>query len=83
MVLTGLIGRYLLRFVPRTATGRQLDELGFTDEIMSLIDQVHGEALHEPDAVRAMQSLSTNCMSAEYHRPLATCASIWPSADDL
>lgn len=57
VVLTGLIGRYLLRYVPRTATGRQLDELGFTDEIMALIDQVRGAVLHDPDAVRAMQGL--------------------------
>lgn len=57
VVLTGLIGRYLLRYVPRTATGRQLDELGFTDEIMALIDQVRGSVLHNPEAVRAMQGL--------------------------
>lgn len=57
VVLTGLIGRYLLRYVPRTATGRQLDELGFTDEIMTLIDQVRTDVLHQPEAVRAMQGL--------------------------
>ena len=57
VLITGMIGRYLLRFVPRTATGRQLDEVGFTDEIMELIDQVRGDVLHDPTAVRAMQEL--------------------------
>ncbi len=57
VVATGLVGRYLLRFVPRTATGRQLDEVGFSDEIMELIDQARGDVLHDPEAVRAMQGL--------------------------
>lgn len=57
VIITGLIGRYLLRYVPRTATGRQLDEVGFTDEIMELIDQVRADVVHDRDAVIAMQGL--------------------------
>ncbi len=57
VTLTGLVGRYLLRFVPRSATGRHLDEAGFTDQIMELIDQVRDDVLHDPAAVKAMQGL--------------------------
>jgi len=57
MLVTGLVGRYLLRFVPRTPTGNRVDEDSFENEILAVIDDVRSDVLHDPNAVKAMQQL--------------------------
>ncbi len=54
---TGLIGRYLLRFVPRTASGRRADLAAFEDELMELIDDIRPDIVHDHDAVIALQAM--------------------------
>jgi hypothetical protein len=57
MIVTGLMGRYLLRFVPRSISGQHLDIASFEDEVLQLIDDVRADVVHEPAAVVAMQAL--------------------------
>jgi len=57
VLATGVVGRYLLRFVPRTASGGRADIDGFEDQLLELIDEVRPALRHDAAAARAMQEL--------------------------
>lgn len=57
VIATGLAGRYLLRFVPRTATGARADLDSFEDRVLALVDDARPALVEHPEAVRAMQEL--------------------------
>jgi len=57
VVITGLIGRYLLRYVPRTSRGARLTLEAFEDELMAMVDEIRGDVVDDPRAVTAMQQL--------------------------
>ncbi len=56
-IATGLIGRYLLRFVPRSASGARMSGDEFSNSLYDLIDEVRGDIVHDPAAVSAIEGL--------------------------
>jgi hypothetical protein len=57
VVLTGIIGRYLLSFVPRTASGERMSLSALQDQIMGHVDALRPLVVHDRRAVKALQGL--------------------------
>jgi dihydropyrimidine dehydrogenase (NAD+) subunit PreT len=57
VLITGLVGRYLLRYVPRTERGARMSVSAFEDELLGLVDAVRADAVRDPAAIRALQEL--------------------------
>ncbi len=57
VLATGVVGRFLLRFVPRTASGGRADIEAFEDQLLELIDDVRPHLAGDAAAARAMQNL--------------------------
>ncbi len=56
-IVTGLMGRYLLRFVPRSASGARMSGDEFSNALYDLVDDVRGDIVHDPAAVSAIEGL--------------------------
>ncbi len=76
VLATGLVGRYLLRFVPRTASGGRADLDAFEDQLLALVDDVRPALVGDAEAVRAMQELVDQIESAREDPALSHVRSV-------
>ncbi|MCC6747121.1 MAG: hypothetical protein IT371_05635 [Deltaproteobacteria bacterium] len=58
VVVTGLLGRYMIRFIPRTRAGDPMSTAAVEAEVMAFIDEVRPKALHDAEAVRVLQRIA-------------------------
>ena len=65
LLVTGVIGRYFLGFVPRTVSGQDIGAAEFEEEVLTLLDEVRDKVLHDERAVLAMQALIDEIESEE------------------
>ncbi len=57
VLVTGAVGYWLVRLLPRTAAGELKTPAELEDELMAFVDEIRSAVLYDPEAVRLLQEL--------------------------
>ena len=57
VIVTGVLGRYMVRFIPRTRSGERVGIESMQDEIMVFVDRARPALRNEIQGIRALQRL--------------------------